>query len=318
MSDTSTADGFDYEDDLEAFMEDVLPRLLASLDVDILIIGRQVTPGPGSRIDLLAISATGDIYIIELKVATALPTTTLQVIRYRHEFKGRSREDFISLVAERDGNLPADFERHFGHQLPDAVNEVQHVIVIAADLHPQTANDILGLQEASYPITAFRYSLRDGGLYLIPACRDAGEPESTRVDMPLRQHRRRARSAPPPLTGIKIRVDLDWFWKRYSPRFVPSIVTASSIYDLYLGWTETQIAEGSHFSPLVGGPFFRQLSRLVSTSAEWSRVYLPPGTVIDPYQTLTDPPSTRSYRAAGHWIVGYQRNPCEGQASGAA
>jgi RecB family endonuclease NucS len=51
----------------EARLEKVLEQDIGILGLDVMLIGRQLTTAFGKRVDLLAITAEGDLVVIELK-----------------------------------------------------------------------------------------------------------------------------------------------------------------------------------------------------------------------------------------------------------
>ena len=61
------------ESDLEDYLQVHLSLHLSLLGLNLLVTGRQVDTTAGGIIDLLAIDATGVIYIIELKLGQAPP-----------------------------------------------------------------------------------------------------------------------------------------------------------------------------------------------------------------------------------------------------
>lgn len=141
---------------VEKDLEDYLEAHLSLPGQDLLIIGRQVKT-VGGVIDLLAIDSTGVIYIIELKLNAASPSVIGQVLGYRRSIKRLNREKIVRLVADCDPkiDLVESFQRHFGHPLPETVNESQVLMIIAASIDPKTANVILELLEEGYPVTTF-------------------------------------------------------------------------------------------------------------------------------------------------------------------
>jgi len=107
---------FRDETDLEDYLQIHLSLQLSLLGLNLLIIGRQVDT-TGGVIDLLAIDATGVIYIIELKLNRASPSSTEQLLAYRHSMKRMTRQQLIDVVG--GGGLKMDllkaFQRRFGH-----------------------------------------------------------------------------------------------------------------------------------------------------------------------------------------------------------
>ncbi|TFD52357.1 hypothetical protein E3T46_05680 [Cryobacterium sp. Hh11] len=303
------------EKELEDYLEVHLSLLLSRLGLDLLIIGRQVNTVVRRCIDLLAIDAAGVIYIIELKLSAASPGVIAQVLGYRREIKQLNREETIRRVA--DGPWKVDltdaFQRHFGHPLPETVNESQVLVIIAASFPGQTARSILELKDEGYSITAFRYVESDA-VSLIPCCRDDQDVEASRAET--RSPAQRKNSAAPashwsPPYRVNIDFSIRWSWLSHAHRYPGPIVTFSFVYEQYEQWVRAQGPEGLQLPLRTQGHFGRQLAALTAESGAWTGVYLAPGSTMKTLATLTSLPSTRTDRDADHWIVGYLRNPVE-------
>ncbi len=297
---------FRFEEDLEDYLE----AHLSLLGQDLLIIGRQVKV-VGGLIDLLAIDPTGVIYVIELKLNGASPSVIAQVLGYRRSIKRLNREKIIRVVA--DGDLKIDlveaFQRHFGHPLPEAANKSQVLVIIAASIHPKTADGILELLDEGYSVTTFRYVLQSDAVSLIPCCRsdqdvEEGSHAETRPSaLPNRF------VAPPhrsPICRVPVDENIRRFWLTHAQDFTP-FVTFRFIYERYKDWVHAQTDEGVHLRQR--GLFGRHLSAIISESNEWTRVFVALCSDMAAYDTFMAPPSARTYRAADHPVVAYQRNP---------
>lgn len=303
---------------LEEAMETHLSELLAPHDLDLLVIGRQVILESGRCIDLLAIDTTGRIWIVELKLGQADPSVIPQVIDYSTELMARTRGDFIELVRDASGrDLETLFEAHFGHALPNRVNDDQAMLVIASSFHRRVMICVDRFWGTDLQLVPFRYVTRGGRLRLIPPTgADRNEPDGSGVPMPLHQKRVSERATtPPPSMPRAIRLDIRWFWHLHEPRFVSPIVPLHTIHDLYVKWMEIQKSEGSHFDALWHIPFGRHFLSLIRESTDWERVYLLPDVAIDPFMPLTEIPTFTPDRAAGHRIVAYRRRAAVGRAT---
>ena len=173
----------------EKRLEDYLESRLWLTGQDLLIIGRQVKVDRWV-IDLLAIDSTGTIYIIELKWEEASPSVIGQVFAYSYSVKGMNREKIIQVVAHgaRRTDLVDAFQRHFGHPLPETVNELPALMIIAESFHAQTAASILALRER-FSLTVFRYVKPPDGqsdsVRLISCCRsDQDVKDGTHLKSP--------------------------------------------------------------------------------------------------------------------------------------
>jgi hypothetical protein len=301
------------ETNLESYLEVHLSRLLSLLGHGLLIIGRQVKTAGHGTIDLLAIDATGVIYIIELKLYGASRDVIAQVLDYKRGIKHLNREEIIRLVA--DGRLQvklADtFRRHFGHPLPETVNESQVLMIIAASIRGRTARAILELKDGEYSMTTFRYVVQSDAVSLIPCCRDDQDVEAPHAKMRPAAPRK-APTAPasyrPPSYRVHIDLEIRWFWKSHSHHFTGPIVTFRFVYGQYEKWVRRQGSEGLQLPVRTYGQFGRQLPALMAERGEWTPVFIAPGSNMETLATLPSPPSTRTQRDANHWISAYLRN----------
>jgi hypothetical protein len=305
---------FRFETKLEDYLLVQLSLLLSRQGKDLLIIGRQVR-SLGRRIDLLAIDAAGVIYIIELKLKEASPSIIAQVLAYRRGIKGLNRQEVIRLVA--DGplhiNLTNAFQRHFGRPLPEAVNESQVLMIIAASIPRITAHSILDLMDAGFSITTFRYVVESNAVSLIPCCRDDQDVETLHAETlpPALRKRSTARvSHVSPPYGVPIDDSVREFWLTHAYLFTSPIVLFSFVYEQYDEWVRSQTAEGRQLSLCQMGLFGRQLAAIIGESAEWTGVFVPPGIDMNTLTTWTNLPSTRtSINGVNYRIVAYRRNP---------
>ena len=305
---------FLVEDDLEDYLEVHLSRLISRIGHGLLIIGRQVKTVCHGTIDLLAIDATGVIYIIELKLNEASPGVIAQVLAYRRGIKRLSRTEVIRLVA--DGRLHVDlvdvFQRHFGHALPETVNLSQVLMIIAASIHQRTAQTILELkEETGYSIETFSYAGQSDDFILTPCCRHDQDMEAMLAET-RPPALRKALAVPAPYRAqiYKVLIDVDTrlFWQSHAPHFTWYIVTFRFVYEQYEQWVRTRGSEGPGLSLRSEGQISRQLVAIADESYAWTRVFLAPGSTMSTLATLTSPPSTRTRRDAKHRIVGYLRN----------
>lgn len=270
------------------------------------------TVGHGD-IDLLAIDATGVIYIIELKLNEASPIIIAQVLDYRNWIKRLNRKEVIRLVA--DGDLHVDlttaFQRHFGHPLPETVNESQVLMIIAASIHRRTAHSILELKDEGYSIRAFRYAVQPD-VSLISCCRDDQDMEALHAET-RPPALRKAWTVPASYRAQSYRVHIDVnirrFWLSHAHHFTEPVVLFRFVYEQYEQWFRTQRSEGLELSLRTEGQFSRQLAAITAESYAWTRVFLAPGSNMKTLATLMSPPSTRTRRDADHRIVAYLRNP---------
>lgn len=304
---------FLHEDDLEAYLVVHLTRLLSLQGQDLLVIGKQVRTAFGGRIDLLAIDAAGALHIIELKLGGTTPEIVGQVTDYLYWIRQLTRDEIIRVAARRFRvNLTVAFQEHFGHPLPETVNESQVLTIIAASIDLRTQRGMLAIRYPGLSTTMFRYVIRSGVLSLIPCCLDGPDFEASHARSRPPAHRK-ASKAPASYRSPSYRVHIDlgirWFWRSNAHRFAGPIVTFEFVYGEYEQWVRARRSEGLQLHRRTRGQFGRQLVALAAESGAWTRAYLPPGSNMATLATLTRPPSTQIHRDAKHWIVGYLRNP---------
>jgi hypothetical protein len=299
---------FQTEADLENYLQLHLTLHLSLLGLDLLIIGRQSRTPVRGVIDLLAIDATGIIYIIELKLNRAPPSVIGQVLAYRRSIKRVTKAELIHIAARAplQIDLAKAFLRRFGHPMPETLDGSPALIIIGTSFQATTAESVMELRESGYSVTAYRYGVQSDALSLIECCRDEDGWEPRIARLPRQRQAPAPPSQPNRSPGYSPRIDARYFWLTHAHRFSSSLVTFRSVYELYAHSVRNEPADG--LSPLSEMVFGRHLAAIVKNSVEWNRVFLPPGSSIDAYAPLTDAPSVRARRDAGHWIVAYQRN----------
>lgn len=273
-----------------------------------MIIGRQVAIR-GGLVDLLAIDLAGAVYVIELKRSEARPTIVAQILRYRRSIKRLNRGELVRIVAE--GRLEMDlleaFQLRFGHPLPEAVNQSQVLVIIAASIHADAAGALLELLDEGYLVTTFRYVNESDRVELIPCCRnDQDVEEGTHKEAKPSASPKRVVAAPrrskiywPPDESIRR------FWSAHAQDFKP-FATFKFIYGRYLDWARAHEAESGALHN--EGLFGRDLSTIVAESQEWRRVFAAQRSDLDAYNTVMAPPSVREDRAPNH-VVAYLWEP---------
>ncbi|MCQ1994533.1 endonuclease NucS domain-containing protein [Arthrobacter sp. zg-Y1171] len=308
MTELTKLRGFRLEKELEDYLEDHLSLIVQ----DLLIIGRQVKVG-GGLIDLLAIDSAGVIHIVELKLNEASPSVIAQVLGYRRSIKRMNRDELIQIVADGDLeiDLPVAFQQRFGRPLPETLNDLPALMIIAASIHPRAADSVLELLDEGWTIRTFRYSVHSAGVRLIPCCRTDKEVKEG-------NHATTSPSAPPdrmnaiperlPSCRVPIDEHVRLFWQTHVQDFAP-FVTFSFIYERYRDWFHAQAVEGVQLRQ--SGLFARQLSAITGESGEWTRVYVAHRSDMAAYNTFMVPPGASEYRASGHTVAAYKLNPVD-------
>ena len=118
--------------------------LIADIDIvasDILVMKSQAVTTWGTKLDLLAIDAEGNLVIVELKRDQTLRDTVAQAIEYAAWASQLSYEEVVDLAAKHFGTVDAfeeAFEKRFGVELPASLNQVQRILVVAPTIDDTT------------------------------------------------------------------------------------------------------------------------------------------------------------------------------------
>lgn len=146
----------------ESRLEDILEQDVSILDLDVMILGRQVPTSYGKRIDLLGVDAGGDLYAIELKRDRTPREVVAQVLDYGSWVKDLGHQDIADLFSEQHNGarLEEAFENRFGDVLPESLNQEHHLVIVASELDNSTERIVLYLSGVfSVPVSVlfFRY-----------------------------------------------------------------------------------------------------------------------------------------------------------------
>ena len=124
--------------DLEGRLEDWLCRDISLLSDDLLVIGRQIRQY-GAALDLLAVDQNGNLVVIEPKRDKTPRDVVAQTLDYASWVQGLGREDVEHFTHEHLGESFNDaFQRAFGREAPEIVNERQRMYIVASALDSAT------------------------------------------------------------------------------------------------------------------------------------------------------------------------------------
>ncbi len=153
--------------DLEKHLENWVEKDVDIVDDGLLVIGRQVTTDFGTKIDVLAIDAAGDMVIIELKRDQTLRETVAQGLEYAAWISDLNVDRVTRIAADHFGGqelFEEAYERRFDHELPDSLNERQRIVLVAPVITEQSAKTIEYLSaQFSLPINGVSFDLFDVG-----------------------------------------------------------------------------------------------------------------------------------------------------------
>jgi hypothetical protein len=132
---------------------------------DLFQIGRQVITDFGKHIDLLAIDAAGDLYVIELKKDRTPRQVVAQALEYGFWAQSLSFEALADLYSHHHhgDDFDSAFSTHFETDLPEAINTGHHLVVVATGMDRSTEQIIDYVRGYGVPINVlfFEY-LQDG------------------------------------------------------------------------------------------------------------------------------------------------------------
>jgi len=182
--------------DLEERLEDWLASDISLLSPDLLVFGRQVKTEHGGVIDLLCVDVEGNVVVVELKRGMTPRDVTAQVIDYATWVRDLSNEE-VHAIADRylgpNESLDRAFEKRFGIELPEVLNDRHRMIVVGTGLDASTER-IIGYLSEDFGVginaVTFGYFRTRGGaeilgrVFLI-------EPETAEA-----RHRRGSKRAP--------------------------------------------------------------------------------------------------------------------------
>ena len=157
--------------DSEAKLEDTLAQDITILSSQLMLIGRQIPTAYGKFIDLLAMNASGNLSIIELKKHRTPREVVAQLLDYASWVQNLSHEDITNIYSEKNPGkkLEQGFYDAFGINPPEKLNQSHELMVVSSELDPSTERIISYLaNNYGVPINAvfFHYFKDEGRDYL--------------------------------------------------------------------------------------------------------------------------------------------------------
>src|SRR5260370_11243278 len=186
----------------ESRLEDLIADDVSLVRADLWIIGRQVSTTFGHFVDLLAINATGNLTMLELKRDKTPREVVAQALDYGCWMKRLGRAEVERIYEEYIRKYHPDraakafdaaFAERFGVQPPEVINEAQELLVVAAELDASTERIIAYLGEYGVPLNAlfFRVFKDSDREYLTRAwLRDPDEAEQKAEEAQAQQSRK--------------------------------------------------------------------------------------------------------------------------------
>lgn len=125
--------------DLENQLEEWIYNDPSILNLDILIIGRQVHTQFGGYIDLLGINRDGDLVVIELKRDKTPRDIVAQCLDYASWVCDLGFEEITALYHEKTRkDLSESFSQFFDDPLPETLNNHHQMVIVASSLDDST------------------------------------------------------------------------------------------------------------------------------------------------------------------------------------
>jgi hypothetical protein len=148
--------------DAESRLEDLVVSDPSLVGLEVLVLGRQVQTDHGGFVDVLAVDVDGAVHVLELKRDRTPRDVIAQALDYGSWVDGLGVAVLEAIYSRHnDGRtLAEDFAERFGQAIPDTLNDVHQMTVVASSLDPASDRIIEYLADRhGVPINAvfFRY-----------------------------------------------------------------------------------------------------------------------------------------------------------------
>ena len=139
----------------ESVLQQIIAEDISVVDSRLLVIGREVSTAFGGRVDVLAIDASGNLAVIELKRNRTPREIVAQILDYgswvRNLTADEIAEGFIDyqirfLQAGAPKSINEAFQEQFA-AVPDSLNSSHQLIIVAGSLDPSTERIVNYLRE---------------------------------------------------------------------------------------------------------------------------------------------------------------------------
>jgi hypothetical protein len=150
----------------EQLLEDMIVSAPCILSREWMLIGRQEQTGFGGRIDLLAIAPDASLVLIELKRNRTPREVVAQALDYASWVEQLTADKIVQIYQRfaQDGDLGADFKKHFGAELDEeTLNDSHQIILVAAELDASTERIITYLNARDIAINVLFFQVFQHG-----------------------------------------------------------------------------------------------------------------------------------------------------------
>ena len=138
---------------LEQRLEDCLESDISMLDLNLMVIGRQIRTDFGGEIDLLCLDSTGALVVVELKKGQTPREVTAQALDYASWVKDLSYQRIENLAQSYlKGSLDEAFSKKFGVGLPETLNESHRSLIVAEAMDASTERIVRYLSDLNVPV----------------------------------------------------------------------------------------------------------------------------------------------------------------------
>jgi hypothetical protein len=133
---------------LENQLEDWIVNEPIILNLDMMVVGRQIHTYYGGYIDILGLNRDGDLIIIELKKNKTPRDVVAQCLDYASWVCDLNYEQILELHKKHTGkDLGDSYQSVFDDPMPDSLNENHQIVIVAASLDDTTERIIQYLAE---------------------------------------------------------------------------------------------------------------------------------------------------------------------------
>jgi hypothetical protein len=132
----------------EQRLQDWLVKDKSILEIDVLLIGRQVATTSGGAIDLLAIDAQANLVVLELKRDKTPHELVAQTLDHAAWVNALSYEQIDTITKGFTGKpLGQAFSDHFGVSIPKTVNASHSTLILTSELDDSSERIVRYLAE---------------------------------------------------------------------------------------------------------------------------------------------------------------------------
>ena len=293
----------------EALLESLLEYNPDVLGHHLLIIGRQVQTFGDAYLDLLAIDASGTVWVIELKRNTTGRAVIGQIVDYGTWVTTLTRAEIIRIFRHhRQGaQLEEVFLEHFGRALPNVLNTAHRLLIAAVSVPEVTSRNVQYLRSCGLPIeiVLFQHFNINGSTILArvtPTLNDDFTRSQPGPVQPLSKTSRDSAQGNEPLerrssrtrayhyrTGLyEAHSQAREFWDTYCLHFEWDFLLPIFLIALHKKWRSEEREAGRPRAVLTEEIFMQRLRDIVLESGDWKYTHLSPPHLMTAFEPLAE------------------------------